>query len=305
MKSFDIIFIQETWLLSELLLNGFTSYTLAATPAVARGRPNGGLACLISTSVVCAVLLLPSLGSIAMALLLTFNDREILVVNVYIPPYSSPFYYEHCWSDLEMYIYDLETKFHGAQTILLGDFNARLGNGHFRSAYAEHIGDFYNQSRNTKDPLLNKTGKRFWQLIDKLNLVILNGNFQGDELGEFTYFSKNGASLIDYLAITPLLLDKISYFTVGTQPESDHQPLIFYMHTPKASLNNGEDSFFPIDQVLVTADIRLKWSPILRQEIQRILYSAPMLKWKGGKGKLRQLQTSTLPLQDMVNQQTL
>ncbi|KAG8146563.1 hypothetical protein E2320_013707 [Naja naja] len=49
-KSFDVVLLQETWACNKISLTGFTGASLAATKQSMTGRPKGGLACLVSTS---------------------------------------------------------------------------------------------------------------------------------------------------------------------------------------------------------------------------------------------------------------
>lgn len=93
-----------------------------------------------------------------MAYILTFKDQVILIMNVYIPPYSSSFCYENRSLDLKNYIYELKDKYPKGQIILLGDFNACIGNTNLKVREIPFYNDFHNGQRITKDALVNNHG---------------------------------------------------------------------------------------------------------------------------------------------------
>lgn len=62
------VFRRSLKLTVDMVMNGYLSYTLNATPTNNRGHPSGRLACLISTSVKCTVTLLSPLCNLASAL---------------------------------------------------------------------------------------------------------------------------------------------------------------------------------------------------------------------------------------------
>ncbi|KAG8125768.1 hypothetical protein E2320_020896 [Naja naja] len=85
-QSFDVVLLQETWACNKISLIGFAVTSLAATKQSTTGRPKGGLACLVSTSLKVETVELPLCGSLAMALLIKRGRSKLLVFNVYLPP---------------------------------------------------------------------------------------------------------------------------------------------------------------------------------------------------------------------------
>ena len=54
---------------------------------------------------------------------------------------------------------------------------------------------------------------------------MLNGNWEGDQDGEFTYIGKQGQSVIDYGVVNFQVGQNIEYFRIEERTESDHLPM--------------------------------------------------------------------------------
>jgi hypothetical protein len=72
--------------------------------------------------------------------------------------------------------------------LLGGDFNGRIGDRGARN-YEEERGK---GKRKTKDREEIAEGKRLMEWIEENGWVVLNGNKQGDEEGEWTYIGSMG-----------------------------------------------------------------------------------------------------------------
>ena len=70
---------------------------------------------------------------------------------------------------------------------------------------------------------MNLEGEHFLDMIEKRSLQTANGNIEGDELGEFTYSDKRGASVIDYLLINNIGFNRMYTFRVEDRTDSDCQ----------------------------------------------------------------------------------
>ena len=103
-----------------------------------------------------------------------------------------------------------------------GDFNARPGN----------LDDFADVSwvsncrlgvserelvlrRSNRDHTVNRSGLELIELCHGFKLRILNGRTKGDRLGDFTCFTLNGTSSIDYAVVSEELLTEIRGFVVS------------------------------------------------------------------------------------------
>ncbi len=61
--------------------------------------------------------------------------------------------------------------------------------------------DYFDVNRQSKDETVNAFGKSLVSLCRELGVHVLNGRGTGDETGEFTYVSKVGCSVVDYILV--------------------------------------------------------------------------------------------------------
>lgn len=102
-----------------------------------------------------------------------------------------------------------------------GDLNARIG---------EEGSIIWEKSsrrdqRKSKDKTMNREGKKMMEFIEEEGWSILNGNYEGDETGEWTYIGPGGNSVIDYGIANVEAREEIENFVVEERTESDHLPL--------------------------------------------------------------------------------
>ena len=124
------------------------------------------------------------------------------------------------------------------EILLVGDLNARTGNinpvfedddltGDARVDQKPPSFPVNRADRSSKDMVVNTRGKLLVDFLACTQLTILNGSVLGDVLGEFTSVNYNGCSVVDYMAATPNLYEKVTEFKVGNLTKfSDHKPLI-------------------------------------------------------------------------------
>ena len=73
--------------------------------------------------------------------------------------------------------------------VIGGDFNARTAN---RGINRWVEGEDGETIRKSKDRILDKNEKILIEKIEKRGWILLNGNWEGDKDGEFTYIGKQG-----------------------------------------------------------------------------------------------------------------
>ena len=121
------------------------------------------------------------------------------------------------------------------ELLLVGDLNARTGNANIEPYEDELEEDLARapssypeaSNRTSKDRITNSRGTLLLDFLACCKLSILNGSLIGDILGEFTSVNYNGASVVDYIAATPILLETISMFKVLDLTKfSDHRPCL-------------------------------------------------------------------------------
>lgn len=100
-------------------------------------------------------------------------------------------------------------------TILTGDFNARIG----------HLGDITGNKRSTMDPTTDTEGRKWIKLLDHHDMLILNGNTDGDWNGHITRIGYKGESVIDYTCVSRNSYCNVTKFNIGDVIESDHFPM--------------------------------------------------------------------------------
>lgn len=80
--------------------------------------------------------------------------------------------------------------------------------------------------------------KDFIEMCDDNNLRILNGAFEGDEEGSFTYSSTVGDSVNDVAAVSNSIIHRIHMFKVENATYSDHFPISISLKFGKESKEN-------------------------------------------------------------------
>lgn len=146
-------------------------------------------------------------------------------------------------------------------TMIIGDFNARVGKHQVSSINKGEVECFSNVARNSKDELIDAKGKQLIETCESFDLCLLNGRTKSDMEGEFTYLKGNGCSVIDYAVINGDWHDLIEDMQVGNQIFSDHMPL---------SIDCGVHTKIPIAKDLSLLP-RLIWKDSEANEYRRQL----------------------------------
>ena len=68
--------------------------------------------------------------------------------------------------------------------------------------------------RKSRNRTLDKNGKILIEEIEERGWILLNGNWEGDQDGEFTYIGKQGQSVIDYGVVNFRAGQNIEYFRI-------------------------------------------------------------------------------------------
>ena len=145
----------------------------------------------------------------------------------------------------------------------MGDLNARTGNTNFdfeeddSNTEPDEIPSSHPKTsgRVSKDQVLNPRGNLLLDFLACNRLSLLNGNTLGDIFGEYTSVNYNGASVVDYMAVTPELLESVLSFQVQNLNKfSDHKPCICKIKH-KHNLVDAEDLL----ETLEDAPKKYKW----------------------------------------------
>lgn len=127
--------------------------------------------------------------------------------------------------DIEKYyeIWEKESEELESEVIIGGDFNIRIGlEGSLIGTYGNILEQ---EKRESKDKIANNGSSRLINFCGREGWSILNGNFAGDEMGEFTYIGARGSTVIDYVLVNENARKKVIKFQVEGRIESDHTPV--------------------------------------------------------------------------------
>ena len=129
------------------------------------------------------------------------------------------------------------------KVLVTGDFNGRTGSGSDFILYDRYIEAGLDESlrltdipvRCNKDHVTDSYGKRLLELCKSTNFLIANGRLGSDkDVGNYTYISEKGCSIVDYLLLPLTDFDIISSFKVCDVTEfSDHVGLTFTLQCPE------------------------------------------------------------------------
>ena len=74
--------------------------------------------------------------------------------------------------------------------------------------------EYYLPSRSNEDKIINQQGKALIELCKAVDLKIINGRYGDDrDIGSYTCYKYNGKSTVDYVLLSPLLLNVITSLT--------------------------------------------------------------------------------------------
>ena len=180
---------------------------------------------------------------------LTQTEKNITLINIYDSPENSS--YKQRMRKLGLEENTLETLLHfigeqldHSEIMLLGDLNARTGPMNFIPSTKDWTNRKYTNApiacRASRDSIINERGNRLLELLGSCNLTMLNGNMIGDIFGEYTCYTYNGQSVVDYVAVSPNIKNLVKSFKVLAMTDlSDHRPLLCQL-SPRVPLIAAE-----------------------------------------------------------------
>ena len=133
-----------------------------------------------------------------------------------------------------------------------GDLNSRTGNSIKDNdvlEYDRYIDNFEQDEitnisitkRVSMDHVIDRNGRRLLDLCKSVGLHIANGRMGKDKsVGQFTFCTKNGRSVVDYLLLNYVNMTHVKAFEVLPFNEfSDHAPITFSLHTKHVQRDNS------------------------------------------------------------------
>ena len=224
-------------------------------------------------------------GAVWIRIVCPQNHGKVVYIGfVYLPPQASSYYsheggvsYDDHWLVLQQDIMFYQSK---GQVIIMGDFNARCGMLNEWDMLDPHIRrgtDIPNsiKQRRSKDPNVNKMGKRLIDLCEKNRLYILNGRAHGDSNGSNTFkhlghhTRSGGKSVIDYSLVSEDLITTgmgtlVDFQVIPTHEcpprgeggSYDHCPIASYVGWSAVTVS---DVGQPADSAGQPNDTHMKW----------------------------------------------
>ena len=245
---YDIVFLQETWLIdsNQLNVNGFSIFRSDRGSHKKKHTGSGGVVTLYKTKLSKGLTKIPSKHKDFMWVKFDRNyfnmPNDLYFINCYIPPEDSVVHLDTNYDILEV-LFEEVAKFSRLGYVgIAGDLNARTGNAlEFLTGHHVDVTDTISDRicvgsndnapiqlpfRHNRDKVKNKFGSKLLEIIEAHNMVILNGRVMGDSFGEKTCFTHNGSSTVDYFILSEPLVCKVDYMQVRPQTwYSDHSPL--------------------------------------------------------------------------------
>ena len=245
LNQFDICCLVETFTSENFDFSAsFDDHVAMHSPGIklsVHGRLSGGVVVLIKKALAKnARRLSTSVDNVVAFRLQTSNLKDTIILCTYIPPIESPYYHDReatsNWSLIEDLIITFQNKYPQAVLLLCGDMNARIGKWDLHLDEEENSIGRSNSfgatcacaaltNRQSQDDKVNKFGKILINMCKIHHIRILNGCSEGDRIGQYTYISTQGSSVIDYGLVVAQQLPYRIEFTVGSKVESDHMPL--------------------------------------------------------------------------------
>eukprot|EP00116_Pleurobrachia_bachei_P000592 sb/3460854/ len=233
LNAHDIVCLQE--IRQDVPIPNFESFS-----SVRMTKKTGGVSILVKQSLSQGVsaVEVPNPDITAVKLSGTFFGlgKDVYIVNVYARPRNASGHHIKSGEETILECDELIASLHSEskEVILMGDFNARIGKDpvqavEFEENYLPLPPDYVPDAvstRTSQDITTNQQGGTFKTLILNNQMTILNGRTLGDFSGMYTSIQHNGCAVVDYIATTRGVLQKVDHMKVlALQHNSDHRPL--------------------------------------------------------------------------------
>ncbi|KAL9972695.1 hypothetical protein ACROYT_G019055 [Oculina patagonica] len=277
-SKYDFVTLVETWLPTDEQVNfdGYISFSLYRKKNPRAKRASGGITLLIKEHLYQGVRINKCEDDKFLSWKLDRSffglSDDIFVCSVYLPPYTSSTQLLgknndrlDCFTTLQNQLLDFSKK---GKIILCGDFNARTGHlddfaedfswdsgCNLGVSVSDHI-----KHRSNKDHKVNKFGSHLIELCHGFKLRILNSRAKGDRLGDFTCFTPNGVSSIDYAIVSEELLTEIIGFVVSPLTDWSCHCLISFVLKSGVHMKPEKTSISPLNPLPMS----FKWNEIAK-----------------------------------------
>ena len=195
------------------------NYVKYHVPSVSknRGRKSGGIVVYVKSMFATGITCIESKTNLIwMNLAFSYFgwDDAIHLAAIYCPPHNSTYHN----NQLGILMEDITNYSRN------GINNARVGEmpdhiiddemDDFVPVGDEYVVDRVPRKRHNCDNIINEFGKHLIEINVSCQLRNFNGRFLGDSMGRFTFYSKNGASTIDYGICDHSVMKYVNHFRV-------------------------------------------------------------------------------------------
>ena len=237
----------ETWTneRSDITLEGYEHYAFHRKRKPRAKRDSGGLILYYRTNIAKGIKFLKKFGESVIWIELDKEffklEQTIIIACCYVVPQGSSrndILDINVFDELVMSIAQYASLYEHVGFIIMGDFNARTAtdadlvvndNNEYLPLPDDYINDVTMNDRISKDiraPTAN--GRQLLDTCKSCSVRLLNGRYGHDRgVGEFTFHSTQGSSVVDYIAMSTIILHCICDFNVldVAQAISDHNML--------------------------------------------------------------------------------
>jgi hypothetical protein len=210
-KQYDIIGLTET-LSNNFDTTVFENHYILMGDDKEKLMGTYGLVFLILKNLTCSVINPTNKSTGLWAKLSNVSTGDIKIGLYYVPPENSKYWNSEAFQVIENEILDLANT--TGDIIIMGDFNARTA----------ALSDFVNlddestialKERLNKDKVVNNNGKQLLDLCKTIECPIINGRYGLDgKKGDYTCYTHNGKSTIDYFLADLNTCEKVTYMEV-------------------------------------------------------------------------------------------
>ena len=97
---------------------------------------------------------------------------------------------------------------------------------------------------------MNDFGRYLLNVCTEFDLTILNGSVDGSNIGNYTYISPMGCSVVDYFVASKTLLSLSLRLNVGQRIESKHMPveLLIESNNTEVKRSDNRTKLFKIEK---------------------------------------------------------
>lgn len=265
--NFDLCFLTETWQRreNEFCLKGFDCVDVPRPESLKQTskRGHGGVCLFIRHAIKEGVHILEKDNSGLIWVKLDKNffsmTTDVCICFVYVPPSNSVYYNNHEIGYFELLEQGIRKYSNLGQIAICGDLNSRCGNRNDILFDDENLVNFIPTvdiddldqiqkhnlpARRSLDNVCNSSGLKLLDLCQSCNLCIVNGR-KGDDagIGNITYMSSKGQSVIDYVIADSELFDNIENFIVHDfYSFSSHAPIQIDFKANHSPSTSDEDN---------------------------------------------------------------